>query len=125
MITDWLERRRLVRKGLACDKTRLSHSGNSLQSRADSSWKIRLFILGLFIVLLHVGVAWNHVGDNREDQILAFIIFISSLMLLELDCPEVWRSNSKLVLILSAIWLNLAVVKGLYVYWSAHDSQNM
>ena len=26
MITDWFERRRLVRKGLACDKTRLSHS---------------------------------------------------------------------------------------------------
>jgi cyclic-di-AMP phosphodiesterase PgpH len=125
MITDWLERRRLVRKGLACDKTRLSHSGNTLQSRADSSWKIRLFILGLFLFLLHIGVWWNHGGDIREDQILAFIIFISGLMLLELDCPDVWRSNSKLVLILSAIWLNLTVVKGLYVYWSAHDSQNM
>src|SRR5271163_1269037 len=117
MITDWLERRRLVRKGLACDKTRLSHSGNSLQSRADCSWKIRLFILGLFIVLLHVGVAWNHGGDSREDQILAFIIFISGLMLLELDCPDMWRSNSRLTLILGAIWINLLAIKGLYLNW--------
>src|ERR1700693_4351803 len=77
MFTDWFERRRLVRKGLACDKTRLSHSGDTLQSRADSSWKIRLILLGFFIALLHVGVAWVRPGDNLEDQILAFIIFIS------------------------------------------------
>jgi putative nucleotidyltransferase with HDIG domain len=125
MIIDWLERRRLVRKGLACDKTRLSHSDDTLQSRADSSWKIRLFILGFFIVLLHLGVAWDHPGDNREDQILAFIIFISGLMLLELDCPEVWRSNSRLVLILGAIWFNLVLVKGLYLNWPSHDSASM
>ena len=89
MILDWFERRRLVRKGLACDKTRLSHSEDSLQSRAESSWKLRLVILGPFIVLLHLGVAWGRwTHDIREDQILAFIVFISGLMLLELDCPE-------------------------------------
>ena len=125
MITDWLERRRLVRKGLACDKTRLSASEDTLQSRAESSWKIRLFILGTFIVLLHLGVAWAHVGDNREDQILAFIIFISGLMLLELDCPDMWRSNSRLTLILSSIWLNLAVIKLLFLNWHANDPLNM
>jgi putative nucleotidyltransferase with HDIG domain len=125
MIIDWLERRRLIRKGLACDKTRLSHSDDTLQSRADSSWKIRLLVLGFFIALLHLGVAWGRWGDNLEDQILAFIVFISGLMLLELDCPEVWCSNSRLVLILSAIWLNLAMVKGLYLNWSEHDPASM
>jgi hypothetical protein len=55
-----------------------------------------------FYRVLHLGVAWGHSGDNLEDQILAFIVFISGLMLLELDCPEVWRSNSRLVLILGA-----------------------
>ncbi len=58
MISDWLERRRLVRKGLACDKTRLSHSDDNMQSRLDSSWPFRLIILGFFLVLLHVGLAW-------------------------------------------------------------------
>jgi len=125
MITDWLERRRLVRKGLACDKTRLSHSDDTMQAWAEGSWKIRLLILAFFIVLLHVGVAWHHPGDSREDQILAFIIFISGLMLLELDCPDVWRSNSRLVLILGAIWFNLVIVKALYLNWPAHDSASM
>jgi putative nucleotidyltransferase with HDIG domain len=122
MFTDWLERRRLVRKGLACDKTRLSHSDDTIQSRADCSWKIRLLVLCVFIALLHVGVAWSHsAGNLLEDQILAFIIFLSGLMLLELDCPDVWRSNSRLVLILGAIWFNLVIVKGIYLRWFEGD----
>jgi putative nucleotidyltransferase with HDIG domain len=126
MFTDWLERRRLVRKGLACDKTRLSHSGDTLQSRVNSSWKIRLVVFGFFIALLHLGVAWGHSGESLiEDQTLAFIVFISGLMLLELDCPEIWCSNSRLVLILGAIWFNLVMVKGLYLRGFAHDPASM
>jgi putative nucleotidyltransferase with HDIG domain len=125
MILDWLERRRLVRKGLACDKTRLSHTEDSLQGRIETSWVARLFILGLFIVLLHVGVAWGTFGGNPEDQILAFIIFISGLMLMELDCPAVWRTNSHLVLFLGAVWVNVMIVKGLYLAWPAHDPAGM
>ena len=124
MITYWLERRRLVRKGLACDKTRLSHSDDGIQGRMDTSWVLRLIILAVFIILLHLGVAWGNTGINHEDQILAFIVFISGLMLLELDSPEVWRSNSKLVLILSTTWFNLVVVKDLYLVWH-HDPASL
>jgi putative nucleotidyltransferase with HDIG domain len=125
MFTDWLERRRLIRKGLACDKTRLSHSGDSLQSRADCSWKIRLFILIVFMVLLYLGVFWSHKGNVLEDQILAFIVFISGLMLLELDSPEVWKSNSRLVLSFGAIWVNLIIVKSLYLLWLRHNPSSI
>jgi putative nucleotidyltransferase with HDIG domain len=125
MILDWLERRRLVRKGLACDKTRLSHSGDSLQGRAETSWKLRLVLLGFFLVLLHIGVAWGSSVRNLEDQILALIVFISGLMLLELDCPEAWRSNSKLLLALGTIWFNLLVIKGLYLHWPFLDPAGM
>ena len=126
MILDWFERRRLVRKGLACDKTRLSHSEDTLQGRAETSWKLRLVIFGSFLALLHVGVYWGRgiapdFSKLLEDEILSFIVFISGLMLLELDCPDVWRSNSKLMLTLSAIWFNLLIVKGIYLNWPAHD----
>jgi putative nucleotidyltransferase with HDIG domain len=120
MILDWLERRRLVRKGLACDKTRLSHSEDTLQEKIESSWIARLIILGLFIVLLHLGVAWGG-SYTREDQILAFIIFLSGLMLLELDCPQIWRTNSHLVLFFGAVWFNLVVVKALFLAWPRLD----
>jgi putative nucleotidyltransferase with HDIG domain len=125
MILDWLERRRLVRKGLACDKTRLSHSDHSLQERMDTSPVGRLVTLFVFMVLLWLGVAWGSSGDNREPQILAFIVFISGLMLLELDCPEVWRSNSKLILIMGASWFNLVLVKSLFLFWPSTDPSEM
>lgn len=125
MILDWLERRRLVRKGLACDKTRLSHSEDNLQDRMEGNWMIRLLILAIFVVLLHLGVAWGHVNDSGEQHILAFIVFVSGLMLLELDCPDVWRSNSRLILILGATWFNLAIVKGLFLYWTVHLPDSM
>ncbi len=121
MILDWLERRRLVRKGLACDKTRLSRSEDTLPSRLESSWWFRLFILGFFIVLLHLGVAWGNPGDTREDQILAFIVFISGLMLLELEGREVWCSNSRLLLLLGVVWLNLMMIKDIFLIWPADD----
>jgi putative nucleotidyltransferase with HDIG domain len=124
MITDWLERRRLVKKGLACDKTRLGITGGeSLQNRLECSWLTRLILLGVFIVLLHLGVAWGSVGPRLEDQLLAFIVFLSGLMLLELDSPEVWRSNSRLVLIFGSVWFNLVIVKYLYLVLSRHNHE--
>ncbi len=101
MITDWFERRRLVLKGLACDKTRRGQSEDTLQSWADCSWKLRLALLSIFLMLLHVGVAWGHFGRNNvEDQILAFIIFIAGLMLIEIDSPSLLKSNARLTLAL-------------------------
>ena len=125
MILDWLERRRLVRKGLACDKTRLSHTENTLQGHMESSLVARLFILGFFIVLLYLGVAWGNSGDYLESLILAFIIFISGLMLLELDSSKIWRTNSRLILILGAIWFNLVIVKDLFLFLQAHYQTKM
>jgi putative nucleotidyltransferase with HDIG domain len=99
----------------------LSHSENNLQDRLECSWSVRLFVLAVFVILLHLGVAWGSTGDNREQQILAFIVFLSGLMLLELDCPDVWKSNSRLTLVLSAIWINLLIVKEMFLYWPSHD----
>jgi putative nucleotidyltransferase with HDIG domain len=125
MFTDWFERRRLVRKGLACDKTRLFSPEETLQGRLESNRLTRLLILAVFIVLLHLGVAWGSSGDTEQDQLLAFIVFLSGLMLLELDSPEVWRSNSKLILVLGAIWFNLVMVKDIYLVLSRHNHNSL
>jgi len=46
-------------------------------------------------------------------------------MLLELESPKVLCSNSRLVLVLGAIWFNLVMVKGLYLDWPSHDPARM
>jgi len=120
MITDWLERRRLIRKGLACDKTRLMHPEDTLQERVDCNWLSRLIVLAVFLVLLYLGVAWESQGHLREDELLAYIVFVGSMMLLELESPEVWKSSSKLILIFGSVWLNLVMEKSLYLILYHH-----
>jgi putative nucleotidyltransferase with HDIG domain len=124
-ISDWFDRRRLVRKGRACDKTRLKSSDDTLQGRLESSTVARWLIPIAFLALLYLGVAWGHPPQRREHLTLAFIVFMSGLMLLELDCPEIWRSNSKLLLILGATWFNLALIKGIFLDWPPHTEGAM
>jgi putative nucleotidyltransferase with HDIG domain len=124
-ISDWFERRRLVRKGRACDKTRLKTPRDTLQGRLESSAVARWLIPLGFLALLFLGVAWGHPPQRREHVTLAVIVFVSGLMLLELDCPEIWRSNSKLLLVLGASWFNLALIKGLFVDWPPHSETSM
>jgi putative nucleotidyltransferase with HDIG domain len=125
MFTDWLERRRLVKRGMACDKTRLHPPEETLQGRLEGNWLTRLIVVGSFLVLLHLGVAWDSPGKALEDQLLAFIVFLSGLMLLELDSPDVWRSNSRLILVFGSIWFNLVLVKGLYLVLSRHNQEEL
>jgi putative nucleotidyltransferase with HDIG domain len=124
-ISDWFERRRLVRKGRACDKTRLKTPRDTLQGRLESSTVARWLIPLGFLALLVLGVAWGHPPERREHVTLAVIVFISGLMLMELDCPEIWRSNSKFLLVLGASWFNLALIKGIFVDWPPHSEAGM
>jgi len=87
----------------------------------DCSRVLRLALLCLFMVLLNLGIAWGKTGSTIEDQALGFIVFISGLMLLELDAPEVWRSNGRLALVLGVAWINLFLVKLIYVLSSTYD----
>ena len=124
-INDWFERRRLVRKGRACDKTRLRAPRSTLQGQLESSAIARWIIPAVFLALLILGVMWGHPAQRREHVTLAVMVFIGGLMLLELDCPEIWRSNSKLLLVLGASWFNLAVIKGIFVDAPPHNEAAM
>ena len=125
MISAWLERRRLVRKGRACDKTRLTPSENTVRGQLEASGVARWLIPLGFGLLLYFAVAWGHPSEFRQKEILAFIVYTGGLMLLELDCPEVWRSNSKLILVLGASWFNLMVIKGIFIDLPPKDEAGM
>ena len=64
-ISDWFERRRLVRKGRACDKTRLRAVEDTVQGRLESSTVARWLIPLLFLGLLYLGVIWGHPPQKR------------------------------------------------------------
>lgn len=112
----WFERKRLVKRGLACDKTRRRVEGITWRDYLDCSDGVRLMLLGVFITLLYIISYWGQQYSSYEIPLLTFIMFISAMMYVQMDLPDVWESNSRLVLLFGVIWFNLAFVKGLFVW---------
>lgn len=122
----WLERKRLVRKGLACDKTRRDVHPHSCRDFLDCSPAMRLVLLGAMLVaLLAIGFGRPDETDGGVGRVhfhlLTFLIFLSGVMYVQLDLPEVWKRNSRLLLLLGCVWVNLMLTKGLFV-WSGANS---
>ncbi len=118
MILEWIERQRLARKRMACDKFRMRREDPEGPRRVDRNRSLRLAILAIFSLLLQAVVAWSSHGlgikqFETEQQFLVFFVFLSGLMLLELECGEIWNSNSKLVLVLSVTTFNILMIKAL------------
>ncbi|MEM1058341.1 MAG: HDIG domain-containing metalloprotein [Verrucomicrobiota bacterium] len=117
----WLERKRLVRKGLACDKTRRDVHPDSWRDYLDRSVLVRLLLLAVMLLAL-LGISLWQEMDGHPGRVhihlLTFLIFLSGVMYVQMDLPEVWQRNSKLLLLLGSVWANLVLTKALFL-WSA------
>jgi cyclic-di-AMP phosphodiesterase PgpH len=120
---NWLQHQILVKKGLACDKTRRQRSDATWLESIDGSAFVRLAIFALFAALLFFINFWQNDAVNNEQHLLIFIVFFSSVMLLQMDQPDIWDSNFRISLIYGVIWFNLFLSKFIFVYAQLH--QNM
>jgi len=126
----WLERKRLVRKGLACDKTRRDVQTDSWRDYLDCSPVVRLALLsGMMVALLGIGF-WSDSFPAIADadglqhfhvHLITFLVFLSGVMYVQLDLPDVWKQNSKLLLLLSCVWLNLILTQCLFIWSSGNE----
>jgi hypothetical protein len=112
----WFERQRLVKRGLACDKQRRRPSDSSWLERIDRSEGVRLTLLAGFVVSLYAISLWNTHLETYELPLLTFIMFICSIMYVQMELPELWRRNSRLFLLFGSVWVNLILIKSLFVW---------
>ncbi|SDU19958.1 hypothetical protein SAMN05444156_2559 [Verrucomicrobium sp. GAS474] len=117
----WFQRKRLVSKGMAIDRQRKTHGGE---------WRTFLEANPFVRVAICIGYAGFTFlcGTYRADPLpppiylLVGIFFVSSIMLLYLSLYEVWRSNSKLILLFGSIGANL-VLNRLFLFTSLQLEQ--
>lgn len=112
---NWFQRQRLVRKGLACDKTRRTFDVTGWREYLETSPAICAVLFGLFAVLIFLLGVWQHENITPHLLLLLTILLASMIMLLHLDLPDLWKSNSRLVVILGSVGMNLLMSKGLYL----------
>ncbi|MES2307651.1 MAG: hypothetical protein V4507_02225, partial [Verrucomicrobiota bacterium] len=108
---NWFHRQKLVKKGLACDKTR--HSGQKadwVQIMEDHPL-VRILIFFLFAGFLSLLSLTTSRPLHQEVYILLSIVFGYSVLILHLDLPDVWKSNSKILLVYLCISINILITR--------------
>lgn len=119
---DWFHHKKLVKKGLACDRTR--HPSNANKSDwvqiFEESPAIRSIIFLLFGTLLCALSLTTPKPLPHEVYILITIVFSYSILILHLDLPEVWKSNSRILLVYLSIAFNILLTRGLH-FFSQHQ----
>ncbi|HSI85014.1 MAG: HD family phosphohydrolase [Candidatus Methylacidiphilales bacterium] len=117
---DWFQRQRLVSKGLACQKMRRNADEDSWRECFDANRTVKLAILSAYAFSLYALAYWGSLVlgtpyPSNESNLITFIIFLVSMMMLELEHGPVWTCNSKLALLLGAIVVNIFTVKGMCI----------
>lgn len=121
----WLQHQMLVKKGLACGKTRRQRADATWLDNLDSSTLVRRVLFALFTALL-VGISfWHNDKVNNQQSLLLFLVFVSSLMLMQMDLDEIWESNFLIVLVLGVSWFNIFLCKVIFVYFEHHSKMQV
>jgi putative nucleotidyltransferase with HDIG domain len=107
----FFERQRLVKRGFAASKQRRRRTESEWQQTLEyGSWaKVLAFVV--FLIGLGLLIIAGPVEQPPEKLLIALLIFLTALAQLWINHPRTFDRNSRLVLMLSAILLHLAVVK--------------
>lgn len=118
MIT-WFQRQNLIRKGLSCDRTRRHHEEKDWRDWLETSPVLRVLIIALFAILLG---AFCHLSSLvfYRTLILASIIYVYGLLLLRFDLPQLFHSNSRLLLVFLCMTINISITRWLS-FWSMNQ----
>lgn len=117
---NWLHRKKLVKKGLACDKTRHSSQRSDWVAILEEHPLVRLSIFVGFAGVIALLALTTTKPLQREVYILLSIVLGYSILILSLDLPEVWRSNSKTFLVYGTLAVNILITRGIH-YFSQHQ----
>ncbi len=117
---NWFHRKKLVKKGLACDKTRRSVQQADWVEILEEHPLIRFLIFAAFAGVIALLALTTTKPLQREVYILLSIVVGYSILILSLDLPEIWRSNSKILLVYGTLSANILITRSLH-YFSQHQ----
>src|SRR5499427_6364870 len=112
---DFLKRDRLIKRGLASRKRRRRRSHSELVRNLESSSFLKVFIFALFAGGLAFLVFSGQQPEPTKNYVIALLVLATAITQLWINQPKSFAQNSRILLVLSAIFLQLAVTKLLLV----------
>lgn len=112
----FFHRQQLVKKGLACGKSRRTVEENPWREALACGWLPRVVVFAVFAVGL--GFLVFTAGPHEEPlkkYLICLLVFAISIAQLWINHPQVFYRNSSLALIYGILLTQLATIKGLLV----------
>src|SRR5678815_3418055 len=107
----FLERQRLVKKGLASSKVRRRRTESELMQTLENGAVTKVLIFAAFMAGLWA-LIYSEGGDQPSEKgLIAILIFLTALAQLWINHPQTFASNSTVGLMFSVFLLHLTAVK--------------
>ncbi len=107
----FFERQRLVKKGLAPQKTRRRVTESELLDTLEHGLVAKVLLLGAFAIAFCWLILLHTIDLPSEILVVAVLIFGTAAAHLCLNRPEIWGRNSRLLLLLLVMFVHLGAMK--------------
>ncbi len=108
----FFERHRLVKKGLASQKTRRRRSSNEVLEEMETGLGVKLLIFIAFVIGLGFLIYNGKHPQQTETFFTSLLIFLTALAQLWINHPETYARNSRVALVFGVCLAHLALIKG-------------
>ena len=111
----FLHRQQLVKKGLACGKSRRKVDESPLREALECGWLPRVAVFAAFAVGLAFLIFTGDQAEPLKKYLICLLVFAISVAQLWVNHPQAFYRNSSLALIYGILLLQLGTIKGLLV----------
>src|SRR6266513_191538 len=113
---DYLKRGRLIRRGLASRKMRRRRRARSeLMRNLENAIYVRVFLLALFAAGLAFLVFSGQQPEPTKNFVIALLVLATAITQLWINQPKSFEQNSRILLVFSVVFVQLAITKLLLV----------
>src|ERR1044072_1920254 len=115
---DFFKRGRLVKRGLASRKRRRRRARSELMRNLECSLHIKVVIFALFAGGLAVLRFSGQQPERTKNYVIALLVLATAITQLWINQPKSFEQNSRILLVFSIIFVQLAVIKLLLVVFN-------
>ena len=112
------DRKRLIKKGLACSKQRRKPTQKEWMRKLDTNPWIKTSILGLFVLILALLIFSSLNQEPAKFFLIGFLVFLTAVAQLWINFPETFQKNSRVGLVFGTMLFHLCAAKLIMVFCS-------
>jgi cyclic-di-AMP phosphodiesterase PgpH len=112
------DRKRLIKKGFACQKQRRKPIERDWIRKLDSNPWVRACILGTFVLVLALLILSGLNQEPAKYFLIGLLVFLTAVAQLWINYPETFRKNSRVGLVFGTMLFHLCAAKLVMVFCS-------